>query len=222
MNRTALIIITCCLMQMSCWSQSKWFVGFRAGASISYNNLSIDISQNEIISRYNLGGLLLSIPLEYQYSEMFSLVSGITYSQKGTSIEVRNHGARSTFQNTFVVDYLQIPLRGKLALQLNRFQLYLSAGLAVGYATDLKRITSIGVETAKTSKLDFRASGIRRIDLNLLGGGGFQVEITNRKRLFVEMLFSAGALDIDRHSDQEVYNQGYAVTMGMMMPVGKN
>lgn len=223
MIRATLIIVTCCIMQMSATAQMKWYVGFRAGANISYNNLSIDIAQEEIVSRYNVGGLLLSIPVEYQRSEMFSVISGLSFLQRGTSIEVREPGASSTFQNTFVIDYLKIPVRGKLALQLNRFQLYLTAGVATAYATDLKRITSVGIETAKTTKLDFAASGVQRFDLNLLGGGGLQVEISNNKRLFVEMLYNSGIVDIDRHAAQEVFNQGYAISLGMMMPLwGKN
>ena len=211
MIRAALIIATCCVIQLSALAQSKWHAGFRAGASISYNNLSIDIPQENIVSRYDVGGLLLSIPFEYQYSEMFSIVSGVTYLQKGTSIEVREPNPNATFQNTFVIDYLQLPVHGKLALQLDRFQIYLSAGLALAYATDLKRITSFGIETAKTTKLDFQASEIR----------GIQAEITQGKRLFVEMLYNAGVLDIDRQADQEVYNQGYTLTLGIMMPLAK-
>ena len=221
MIRAALIIATCCVIQLSALAQSKWHAGFRAGASISYNNLSIDIPQENIVSRYDVGGLLLSIPFEYQYSEMFSIVSGVTYLQKGTSIEVREPNPNATFQNTFVIDYLQLPVHGKLALQLDRFQIYLSAGFALAYATDLKRITSFGIETAKTTKLDFQASEIRRFDLGLEGGGGIQAEITQGKRLFVEMLYNAGVLDIDRQADQEVYNQGYTLTLGIMMPLAK-
>lgn len=221
MFRATLIIVTCCIFQISALAQSKWHMGFRAGASISYNNLSIDIPQENIVSRYDVGGLILSIPIEYQYSEMFSLVSGITYLQKGTSIEVREPSPNNTFQNTFVIDYLQVPVHGKVALQLSRFQLYLSAGFAIAYATDLKRITSFGIEAAQKTKLDFRASGIRRFDMGLEGGGGVQAEITQGKRLFIEMLYNAGIVDIDRHPEQEVYNQGYTLTLGIMMPLGK-
>lgn len=219
MARTALIIFTCCLMQLSISAQSKWHFGFRAGANIAYNNLSVGIAQSNIISRYNIGGLLLSVPLEYEYSDMFSLVSGFTYIQKGTSLQIRDPGSSRPYLNTFALDYLQVPLRGKLTLQLNRYQLYISAGMAFGYATDFRRIQSVGAEVSQKTKLDFQAANIHRMDVSLLGGGGFQVEIADRKRLFVEALLNSGIIDIDKHSEREVYNQGYSVTLGMMMPI---
>ena len=104
---------------------------------------------------------------------------------------------------------------------MNRLQLYLSAGLSAAYTTDLKRITSIGAETPETSKLDFQASSVRRFDLNLLGGAGIQVDVPRGKRLFVESLFNAGVLDIDQTPERQVYNQGYIITLGIMVGLNK-
>ncbi|MEM1322824.1 MAG: porin family protein [Bacteroidota bacterium] len=201
---------------------AQWSIGVGGGLNVAFNNLIFDQSLSEIKQRGNLSGLALSLPIEYPSGRMFSFQSGLIYIQKGTRFNYEETSSGQSFSSKYIIDYLELPLAGKLGLEVKPFRLYVLGGTHIGYALNMKSVrlsNDPDLPFRETRPLDFELTGISRWDISLMIGGGFEAYISEGRRLFVEMRFNAGIKDIDEADDVEVYNESRTFTMGMMIPL---
>ncbi|MEM9920595.1 MAG: porin family protein [Bacteroidota bacterium] len=198
-------------------------VGFRGGAHVAYNNLSFDHNYSDLALRDNITGLIFAIPVEWPASRMFRLQTGLAFLTRGTRIYYSDPSAELDYVDKYAISYIQIPITGKLALDLNPFDLYVIGGVDLAYGVDFELLQlsydGTGPKTLRQRKLDFERAGISRLDVGLALGGGVETTISKGRRIFLDVRFHIGLNDIDARSDVEVFNQGRSYTLGMLLPI---
>ncbi len=198
-------------------------VGIRSGMQVSYNNLLFEKGVLSIEARDNITGLVLAIPIEFPSDKMLAFQSGIVYHNKGTRIRYQQQGQTQLFITKYLIDYLSVPVLGKLSLSLGRLNLFLLGGGTLNYAVDMESLKlsydHFGPPRYETLKMDFQNAQVSRFDLGLLLGGGIEAHIADGKKLFIDARFEFGMLDIDKRPENTVYNGGRSFTMGILLPL---
>lgn len=114
--------------------------------------------------------------------------------------------------------YLEVPIALKAILPTKEVQPYLGLGIQMGYGLKIWyhfRDDRIWMR----DKIEFDSSGISRLDFGISIGGGLERRLMKKQKLFLDLRYYLGLLDIDRDADSNIYNQGMVLSIGCLFPI---
>lgn len=189
-------IILISTLSSSAMAQPK----FGATYGIVSSNFSVDPDSGVSLDS-NLG-ITIGGVFVYPINDNLDLRSGLSFTQKGSKIDTEFFGI--TAKSTTDLSYLTIPLLAQYKLNSSGNTLYGLGGLDIGILMSANIDAQIrgelfGVnfdsDTSYSVKDDLKSTDIA---LNI--GGGYMIE-KGYSKLYVEILYSLGLLDIDAVSD---------------------
>jgi len=119
-----------------------------------------------------------------------------------------------------VINYVEAPLLMKVRLPLPIVDLYAIAGPQLAYGVGLSS-TYEEDNMIYTERLDFDRSGIARLDIGCYFGAGLEKEITQGRKIFVDVRYYLGLYNINARGEEELFNQGKCFALGFMIPIKK-
>lgn len=162
-------------------------------------------------------GFRAAIPIEINLKKNTALFGGPAFIMRRNPEIVRRLPASREYY-TVETNYLSLPVLLKLRLDWEPIHLYGLLGVEINYGV---RMQATGVEDQMLFKerLDFQDVRIQQLDGGVSVGGGFEAELRNQRKIFADLRYYLGILDIDESVDGEIYNEGAYVTLGFLMPL---
>ncbi|MCB0629807.1 MAG: porin family protein [Saprospiraceae bacterium] len=161
-------------------------------------------------------GFRAALPVEIRIKNNTALFGGPAFLMRRNQEIIRKLDAARDYY-TVETNYLSLPVMVKLRLDWEPIHLYGLFGIEVNYGL---RMQATGVEdqTLFKEKLDFDHIQLSRLDGGVTVGGGFEAELRNFRKIFADLRYYLGILDIDQSPDGEIFQEGTYVTLGFMMP----
>lgn len=179
------------------FTQSAFSQSFNWGAEIGIGHSSLPYSDNPLeqwreSGRFSFNAMLFA---EYDLSSIFSVQSGVRYSQYGNDVsydfndEIPLSGFFQTNQH-----HLSIPIRVKYSPLQSRF--YLLAGPQIGYilSADIYQEATADTEIRMTTDI---IDLVDRINVTLSAGLGYRMALGNRAVL-LQILYDRGLSSIGK------------------------
>lgn len=162
-------------------------------------------------------GFRFALPVEHQLSKHISLFSGLAFIQRRNREFVRKLSAGREYLSA-EADYLSLPVLFKVRLDWEPVRIYGLAGIEINYGL---RIQATGVEDQRLfkEKLGFKSIGISHFDGGFCVGAGFETDLRRNRKIFADLRYYLGILDIDESKVGEIYNEGAFVTLGFLLPI---
>lgn len=229
MKTLKLFTITFCLLVASFSVSAQTSVGVRGGISLSIINL--DNAYFDEIS--NLPGIDISVPLEIKLSPLFALQPEFNYIQKGVKFkyaEMENDGVDKyeyEEEASASLNYLALPVFGKLFLDAGSVKFFLAAGPYAAYALNgnakytetLKVNGKIEDSYSENANINFNDDdGVKRFDFGLGFGTGASLGLGNGK-IFLDARYSLGLASINIDETEKAYNRSYSFALGYLIPI---
>jgi len=193
--------------------QAQVFIGFRAGANISHTRL---ILEDRILQSSDLTKIEFSIPIEFQINDFLSLQTGLHNEQEGTTVvRLINEAVPRASSNT--INYLGVPVVAKLRLTLDEYAIFGLVGAYARYGLRLKQEVE-GYER-RSFQLDFAENDLNRWDAGSLLGIGLEKTINKGAKIVCNFRYLLGFMDICTLPDDSLYNNSYAISMGISIPL---
>jgi hypothetical protein len=163
-------------------------------------------------------GFRAALPIEIRIRNNTAIFGGPAFLMRRNQEIVRKLDPTRDYY-TVETNYLSLPVMFKLRLDWQPIQLYGLFGIEVNYGL---RMQATGVEdqTLFKENLDFSSININRLDGGVSIGGGFEAGMRNQRKIFADLRYYLGVMDIDQSVDGEIYQEGAYVTLGFMMPMG--
>lgn len=164
-------------------------------------------------------GFRAALPLEFSLSRDLFIFGGPAFLQRRNRELIRKLSTSREYLSA-EVDYVSLPVLLKLRLDWTPVRIYGLAGVEINYAW---RLQATGIEDQRLfkQKLDFAPINISRLDGGFCVGAGLETDLHRQRKIFADLRYYLGILDIDQSSLGEIYNEGAFVTLGFMMPLGK-
>ena len=148
-------------------------------------------------------------------------------------VEVAFRQNRSHFQlqssiptiHTSIIDYVRVPMLVKLSQNKKWINFIVFGGPNLGYATSIKSAETIGnifINDSSFTKLSFENYQVSRFDLALTIGFGIEKKIANKFRTSLDIRYDYGFIDILKSPDISYVNRGFALEMGILIPISQN
>ncbi|PHN05675.1 porin family protein [Flavilitoribacter nigricans] len=162
-------------------------------------------------------GVRVALPLEVQLSEHVFLFGGPAFILRRNLELLRKLPANRDY-NSAEISYLSLPIMMKIRLDWEPVRLYGLAGIEVNYGL---RFNANGIEDYRLfrERIDFDEVVVNRLDGGFAVGAGIETDLHRDRRIFADLRYYLGVLDIDGVSLGEIYNEGVFVTLGLMMPL---
>ncbi len=163
-------------------------------ASMGFSSDDIVVPDVESVRRFSLG-IAADIPIR----GAFGVQLGLTYSQKGASMQFMERGASG--ESLFEVDYIEFAPLGRFDLPLTqeRVSAYLLAGPSVAFEVSCDATLSATIEGQSISMSESCSEDLNRssVDIGLAGGAGVDIGLTDRLGLGLGLLYTHGLTDLD-------------------------
>lgn len=158
-------------------------------------------------------GLRASVPFELEIKKHLWLYGEFVYSR---------HFSRDVFYEIYpeadygqaAMDYFSVPLGLKIDMELKPFTVYGIVAAQLAYGAHIELLTLIDEEYV-TEHIGFRKAMLRQWDFGLSLGGGFEKNISNRYKLFLEFRHFLGLVDINPNRNLALYNEGSVIDLGI-------
>jgi len=151
------------------------------------------------------GGVLLC----YQTSEMFALQPEMIYTMKGSKYEGTEMGM--SYDATFTVEYLEIPVLAKIIISTGETKPYLLAGPALGVLLSSKGEVEVGGISVSDELED-----VKSIDFGLILGAGINIDLGTGTLLF-DARYNLGLTSIDDSADDgDIKNSVISFNVGYL------
>lgn len=203
-------------------------IGFRTGASFS----DVPVSRDLFGVNDNIRGLVrpsVAAIVQHDLGETFALETGLQFQQKGfrinesTAFNIANVPVPVGVRVTTTLNYLELPLLGKVKFGEGPVQGYFIAGGAGGYALSGRLQTSarvlIDIPLVNT-RLPLNASGFNRFELSGIAGAGVQVDAGAGKFIadvrYQHAFYSVYDIPV---VDIPLRNQNWNVSVGYLFPL---
>jgi len=162
------------------------------------------------------GNLFYDYPINTQWS-IRSSVGYIRRQNQSLTIRFPVSGEGEYYDAVVSYADFRVQLRGKLDLEVLRF--YALLGPSFGYGLGLQGYYREPLNRFETVNFDFQEQGLRKVDLGVDLGLGFEREITQGRIIFMEVSYYLGLLDIDSDTQRSIYNQGLLGNLGFKIPL---
>lgn len=203
-------------------------LGFKAGASFS----DVPVERDLFGVNDNIRGLVrpyIAAVVHHDLGETFALESGLQFQQKGfrinesTAFNIANVPVPVGVRVTTTLNYLELPVLGKIKFGTGPVQGYFLAGGAGGYALSGRLQTSARVLIdipLVNSPLPLNTSGFNRFELSGIAGAGLQVEAGAGKFIadvrYQHAFYSVYDIPV---VDIPLRNQNWNVSVGYLFPL---
>lgn len=164
-------------------------------------------------------GFRMALPLEFSLAKHIFLFGGPAYIQRRNPELVRKLPASREYRSA-EINYLSLPLLLKIRLDWTPIRVYGLVGIELNYGM---RLNATGVEDQRLFKeqIDFSRISVDQLDGGFCVGAGFETDLHRNRKIFADLRYYLGVLDIDQSNIGEMYNEGAFVTLGFMVPLGK-
>lgn len=177
-----------------------------------------DFFSKKLHSTLNPG---FSILVEYRLNEKMAIQPEIAFRQNRSHYRLQS-GASTI--HTSVINYARMPLLFKMSHKRNWANLIAFGGPNLGYALGLKAIEIVDSRTHPEithTKLDFKTYNMNRFELALTLGVGIEKNIAKKFRTSIEFRYDYGITDIGKTIENSYVNRGYALEIGILIPLSK-
>ncbi|MEM9819483.1 MAG: porin family protein [Bacteroidota bacterium] len=181
---------------------AQLFIGAEAGA---YNPLDYSTIKVGLVS-------------DYQLLPSMSIHSELVYIEKLVNLPLDVVFPEEDFRN-HEINYFKIPITFQLKLNIHRVSAKLMLGPYWAYGLG---ISAIEKDSGERQSFDFSAISVNRMDFGAVIGGGFEILIAKGRKMFVDFRYNVGLMDIDHINSVNSYNEGSAITMGILLPLRTN
>jgi opacity protein-like surface antigen len=182
-------------------------LGVKAGLNLS-NVLAKDDNKTYSDDNKMKPGFHLGVTAEIPFEEMFSFETGLLFTQKGYKYESSFMG--TTYEGTLNLNYIEIPLNGKVSYDMGSAKIYGLLGPYVGFGLSGKYKND-----DEDSKVDWGSDededDFKRLDFGLNVGAGVEIDA-----LTVGISYGLGLANISPYSDggYKVNNRVLAISIG--------
>jgi opacity protein-like surface antigen len=182
-------------------------LGVKAGLNLS-NVLAKDDNKTYSDDNKMKPGFHLGVTAEIPFEEMFSFETGLLFTQKGYKYESSFMG--TTYEGTLNLNYIEIPLNGKVSYDMGSAKIYGLIGPYVGFGLSGKYKND-----DEDSKVDWGSDededDFKRLDFGLNVGAGVEIDA-----LTVGISYGLGLANISPYSDggYKVNNRVLAISIG--------
>ena len=159
---------------------------------------------------------------EYKINETMAIQAEVAFRQNRSHYQLR-FGPPTVHSS--IIDYVRLPLLFKLSQHEKWINLIFFGGPNPAYATGIRTAETVGnilVNDATFTSLGFDEYGIKRFDLAITVGLGIEKTIANKFRTSLDIRFDYGLIDIMEDQNDIYLNRGFAIEMGILIPVSKN
>lgn len=140
-----------------------------------------------------------------------------TYLQR-TSPEILRKLDRNRGYHLATIDYISLNFLLKIQLDLEPIGLYAVVGPDISFgARAYARYSSDG--NIVIDRLKFDELALRRWDAGVCIGGGIEKEIRKRRRIFFDVRYYLGIIDIDKDTTGDIFNEGTFFNLGFLIPL---
>lgn len=199
MKRSGLLCMLLFLLSLST-ATGQTYVGLNGGGGIP----------DEVLFRGALSG-------EFQLGTNLALLVEAAYVQRENPSLLTQLPRRRNYIQP-VINYLEAPVLFKFRLPLPIVNLYALAGPQLAYGIHLYS-TFEEDNRIFTERLDFRRTGIHRLDIGGYVGAGLEKEISRGRRIFIDIRYYLGLHNINAEGEEKIFNQGKSFALGFMIPV---
>lgn len=161
----------------------------------------------------------VSIFGEYKLTDIVAFQAEVAFRQNRSHFQLRTS---TPTIHTSIIDYVRVPILVKLSQNKKWVNFIVFGGPNFGYGTSIKSAETIGdifVDDAKYKNLNFENYQVRRFDLALTVGFGIEQTIANKFRTSLDIRYDYGVIDILKSPDNSYVNRGFALEMGILIPI---
>ena len=186
-------------------------VKFGATLGIASANVSIDPDSDGSFDSKT--GFILGAVLEYPLNDNLNLRSGVSLTAKGTQSSEELAGAK--FESSLDLSYLTIPILAQYKFNTSATTPYLLGGLDIGILMSAEaEVTISGTGFFDGTTTEDLKDSLSSTDIAFNIGAGYMIE-RGYSKIYVEILYSLGLLDIDSVDDNVAVK-----TKGIIIGVG--
>ena len=216
MSKSIIHIISITTLVLILISVSTAQVKFGATYGITSSNMSVDPEDPDDLSSDSKLGFTIGGVIEYPINDNLNLRSGLSITQKGSEFNADILGIKLESSTNLL--YLTIPVLAQYKLNSAGNTLYGLGGLDIGLlmSADLEsKITGEFLWISFDSDTSFSIKdSLSSTDIALNIGAGYMME-RGYSKIYVEILYSLGLLDIDSVDDDVALK-----TKGIIVGVG--
>lgn len=219
-----LILLTLPIMAQS---NGKLAVSFFVSPDWSYRTLTGNDSLSKVVSdiKNNYENAMFTYTSGIMVSrKLFSVLAfetGLNYNKRGYTFDSSALSGNYGIKNTYVYNYLQVPVRLKLFIPSGKWNFYITGGVSGMMLVDaLKNSveTKNGIPNVSQDKLKIEA--LKQFNYNMLFGVGLDYELLKRLYFKVEPSFSK-TLDSIRKDNFKTYLYSSGVNVGFLIVLKK-
>ena len=163
----------------------------------------------------------ISIFGEYKMNDILAIQAELAFRQNRSHYRLRYNVPTV---HTSMVNYVRMPIMLKVSQNKKWINLIVFGGPNIGYAIGIsaaETIEDISVNNATFSKLSFGEYQIRRFDFAFTLGVGIEKTIANKFRTTLDIRYDYGLTDIMKAPFNSYVNRGFAIEMGILIPVSR-
>jgi hypothetical protein len=229
-NAPKLFAIVALVAAFSTASFAQLSLGLRGG--LNFGNVYTTDGLDAVTPEFEyINGPAVAGVLEYSFSDHFALQTELAITRKGFKFGLDRDvnlfnipiPVGATAESRF--NYLELPLLAKVKFGDDVVKGYLTAGPTVGYATSGRLITRANaLFEFKVSDTDINLEAINyeRFEVGAALGAGIGFN-TAFGELFADARYTRGFTELYDIPvvDERIRNQGFAVSVGLLVPMGR-
>lgn len=195
------ILTTLFILIMARMAHAQMQVGATAGIGGATQSAIGNIySNNDLFTGYN-AGIILRKPL----SESFALKTGLSYTLKGRSFDVKEEDKYIGYTDKF--NYLVLPVKAEYSIPVMANRLFVAAGPYAGLLLDASQKTGDTTTGLNDQTKDF--------DFGLAFDLGFGKKCFSRNELQVSISYDFGLVKIAGY-DENIRNKSLSFNVGFL------
>lgn len=188
-------------------------MNYGATLGLTSSNLSFDPDDSDVwdaLTSFTVGGVI-----EYPINDNLNLRTGASLTSKGAQISLDLFGFK--IESTFSLSYLTIPVLAQYTFNTTTTTPYLLGGLDIGILMKAEiETTNSGFGDLDGTETEDVKDNLSSTDIAINIGGGYMMEMGNA-RVYGEVLYSLGLLDIDTvEDDATIKTKALILSVGYM------
>ena len=210
-----LVIAAVLAISAPAFSQSVEF-GVKAGVNLASASLKVSGEKADDVKMKP--GLNIGVFADFNFSDLLGLETGLQFEQKGYKLKEENQGI--SVNDKVNLNYLTIPVNLRLNLPVGDNKLYFLAGPTLGIGLSGKeKIEYEGSYNGMSAKqmglededgdIEFGDDGIKRMNLGLLFGAGFDLS----SNLGIRVSYDLGLSNLTDADDSSFKTNAFSVAL---------
>lgn len=198
MNKLVALFIIVHVQVCCCFAQS--YIGLNGGGGLGIEQIAKG-----------------AIPYERELKDYLSLgvELGVTIRQNQAMIRKINSPVDIYFLRQ---SYVELPFYLKLKLPIQDLKPYIHAGGQIGYGLNMWYHYRNDRSWERDS-YRFKDAGLKRLDAGVILGGGIEKELVKRQKIFLDLRYYLGLINLDKDPENSVYNEGLVFSIGCLFPI---